>query len=67
MKEDLYLLNTIFALGPTNMAMAPAPPVQRAGPSSYTARSVATTIPYFPFQKGEDIQLRVLIRALVPP
>jgi len=32
------------ALGPTNIATAPAPPVGRALPLAYTAISAATTI-----------------------
>jgi hypothetical protein len=32
------------ALGPTNIATAPAPPVDRALPLAYTAISAATTI-----------------------
>jgi len=60
-------LKVILPLGPINKATAPAPPVHLAGPSSYTAKSAATTIPYLPSQYGEDIQLSVLISALVPP
>jgi len=48
--EARYLLKVIFPLGPISKATAPAPPVHLAGPSSYTARSAATTIPYRPSQ-----------------
>lgn len=39
----LPLSNTNGALGPTSIAMAPAPPVHRALPVAYTAMSPATT------------------------
>lgn len=67
MKVDLYFLKTTFPFGPINIATAPAPPVHLAGPSSYTAMSAATTIPYLPSQYGEEIQFKVLSKALVAP
>jgi len=65
----LALVGDIIILGLLliNIATAPAPPVGRAGPYSYTATSVATTMPYLPSQLGELIQLRVLNSAFVPP
>ena len=67
MKVDLIGSITIFGFGLIKRATAPAPPVGLAGPSSYTATSMATTMPNLPSQLGDPIQLRVFRRALVPP
>lgn len=42
-KSNLPLSNTMGALGPIRIAIAPAPPVGLALPSAYTAMSPATT------------------------
>lgn len=67
MQEDLYFLTVMRAFGPIRSATAPAPPVHRAGPFSYTAMSAATTIPYLPSQLVELIQFKVFNSAFVPP
>lgn len=41
--KNLPLSNTMGALGPMRIAIAPAPPVGLALPSAYTAISPATT------------------------
>ena len=55
---DLSFLKVIFPLGPIRTAIAPDPSL--LSPTS-------TTIPYLPSQKDDDIQFRVLMRALVLP
>jgi hypothetical protein len=76
---DLTLSNTILALGPTSIAIAPVPPVGLAGPLGYTAISADRTIPYLPISQINNIymslpsyaydctQLIVLNSALVDP
>lgn len=67
MKDALTGSITMGALGPTRMAMTPAPPVGLAGPLGYTAMSAEITIPSLPSQACDYTQLSVLNRALVEP